>query len=95
MKAVLFTTYHFPPSGGARIRRVLKFLKYLPRVSWKPVVLTAQVARHPSFDASLINELPKSIRIYRTPSSGLLIARVIKKAGFGRMQGESADRQVS
>jgi len=42
MKKVLMIAYHFPPVAGVGIFRVLKFVKYLPRFGWKPVVLTVR-----------------------------------------------------
>jgi glycosyltransferase involved in cell wall biosynthesis len=65
LKKVLFVTHHFPPSGGSKTRRTLQFLKYLPRLAWHPVVLTAKGAKVFNFDPSLLEEVPKDINIYR------------------------------
>jgi len=40
MKNVLFISYYFPPMGGAGVQRSAKFVKYLPRFGWRPIVLT-------------------------------------------------------
>ena len=37
---ILIVTYNFPPIGGSGIQRIQKFIKYLPRFGWKPIVLT-------------------------------------------------------
>ncbi len=67
MKKVLIISYYFPPSGGAGVQRVLKFVKYLPQFGWKPIVLTVhEDAGFPARDTSLFSEIPKNIQIYRT-----------------------------
>ena len=65
MKKVLVVSYHFPPSGGARTRRTLKFLKYWPRFEWQPVVLSTKNTQYVSFDPSLIEQVPRNVAIYR------------------------------
>ena len=67
MKKVLIVSYYFPPSGGAGVQRMLKFVKYLPEFGWEPVVLTVnEDADFPARDASLLEEIPSVIRTYRT-----------------------------
>ena len=39
---VLVVAYNFPPIGGVGVQRTLKFVTYLPRWGWDPVVLTAR-----------------------------------------------------
>jgi glycosyltransferase involved in cell wall biosynthesis len=65
LKRVLFISYHFPPSGGAKTRRTLKFLKYLSRLSWQSVVLTAKGGRLFNFDPSLLEEIPRETQVHR------------------------------
>ena len=68
MKKVLIITYYFPPSGGAGVQRILKFVKYLPEFGWEPVVLTVKEdADFPARDPSLSTEIPPGIQVYRTP----------------------------
>ncbi|MDE3058075.1 MAG: glycosyltransferase [Bacteroidota bacterium] len=66
MKKVLIVTYYFPPSGGPGVQRVLKFAKYLPQFGWEPVILTVENGDYPARDESLLNEIPSSLKIYRT-----------------------------
>lgn len=67
MKKVLIISYYFPPSGGAGVQRILKFVKYLPEFGWEPVILTVQeAAGFPAQDASLLQEIPDEIRVIRT-----------------------------
>ncbi len=72
MRRVLMIAYLFPPVGGigsAGAQRVLKFAKYLPHFDWAPIILTAKEhCYEPYFatDASLLEKVPKDIRIIRT-----------------------------
>jgi glycosyltransferase involved in cell wall biosynthesis len=72
---VLVISYHFPPTGGAKTRRTLKFLKHLPSFSWKPVVLTAKKPKIFNFDPSSIDEVPKGIEIHRAATVESFITR--------------------
>lgn len=68
MKRVLFVSYYFPPSGGAGVQRVLKFVKYLPALGWQPAVLTVEEsADFPARDEALFAEVPPEVEIIRTP----------------------------
>lgn len=73
MNKVLIISYHFPPTGGAKTSRMLKFLKHLPSFSWKPIVLTAKNPRIFNFDPSAIKELPKGIDVHRAATVESLI----------------------
>lgn len=66
MKKVLIISYYFPPSGGPGVQRILKFVKYLPEYGWEPVVLTVKDGDFPARDESLLNEIPKDIKVFRT-----------------------------
>jgi len=67
MKKVLVISYYFPPSGGAGVHRILKFVKYLPKFGWQPFVLTVnEEADFPARDVSLLREVPENIEIFRT-----------------------------
>ncbi len=43
--------------GGSGVQRPLKFIKYLPRFNWHPVVLAPKPGAYHSFDESLMVEL--------------------------------------
>ena len=68
MKKVLIISYYFPPVGGAGVQRVLKFVKYLPQVGWEPIVLTVKNIQYPVYDPSLLEEIPKETKIFRSGS---------------------------
>ena len=68
MKTVLMIAYWFPPAGGTEVHRTVKFAKYLPHFGWNPIVLTVQKENEylETGDTSFLNELPKSLKIYRS-----------------------------
>lgn len=64
-RSVLFIVYDFPPEGSRGTKRTLKFIRYLPRNQWSPVVLTVKGANSCFHDDSLLSELPSDLSIYR------------------------------
>lgn len=68
MKKVLIVAYSFPPAGGGRVRRVLKFIKYLQEYGWLPLVLTVNRPRVPSYDDDLLQQVAGAVRVTRTKS---------------------------
>ena len=68
MKKVLVIAYTFPPVGGGRVRRVLKFVKYLGEFGWMPTVLTVKKPVVPAYDHRLKEEIPADVEIVRTAS---------------------------
>ncbi|HID40413.1 MAG TPA: glycosyl transferase family 1 [Calditrichaeota bacterium] len=67
MKKVLVITYYWPPAGGPGVQRVLKFVKYLPDFSWRPVILTVENGDYPAIDYSLGSEIPSDVAVYKIP----------------------------
>jgi glycosyltransferase involved in cell wall biosynthesis len=67
MKKVLIIAYYFPPMGGAAAQRNLKFVKYLRRFGWEPVVLTHKELRrfYFAYDRTLLDEIPEGTGINR------------------------------
>ena len=68
MKKLLYISYNFPPAGGSRVRRTLKFVKYLKDFGWLPIVMTVKRPAVPEYDLSLMEEIPKGIKVIRTKS---------------------------
>ena len=60
--------YRFPPQSGGGAQRMLKLAKYLGDFGWEPVVQTARNPYWPRWDAELLAELPRGIRVHRTPT---------------------------
>ncbi|HDR88166.1 MAG TPA: glycosyltransferase [Bacteroidetes bacterium] len=66
MKNVLILTYYWPPTGGAGVHRWLKFVKYLRRFGWEPIVYTPENPESPLLDPSLENDIPEGLTILKT-----------------------------
>lgn len=66
-RKVLIITYYWPPSGGAGVQRWLKFSKYLREFGWEPVIYTPENPEAPVHDFSLLQEIPESVEIVKTP----------------------------
>src|SRR3712207_2800304 len=78
-KRVLIIAYMFPPIGGIGVIRPVQFAKYLPQFGWEPVILTVAQTDEYMMDASLLAELPPSVKIYRARSWEPLNATRIKR----------------
>lgn len=66
LKTVLIVTYYWPPAGGPGVQRWLKFAKYLPEFGITPIIYTPENPSYPFLDKSLLNEVPKDLKIIRT-----------------------------
>jgi len=64
-RRVLILTYYWPPSGGSGVQRWLKFVKYLKRKGWDPVVYTVENGEYPVLDPSLEKEVPAGVTVIR------------------------------
>lgn len=64
---VLIITYYWPPAGGSGVQRWLKFVKYLQNFDIEPLVYTVDNANYPKEDKTLLNEVPKNIKILKQP----------------------------
>jgi len=65
-KKVLVVAYHYPPLGGGGVFRTLKFTKYLPQFGFKPYVLTVKNAMYHARDPTLLKDIPREAKIFRT-----------------------------
>ena len=65
-KKVLILTYYWPPSGGAGVQRWLKFVKYLPKYNWSPIVFTVENGEYPVLDNVLNDDIPKDIEVIKS-----------------------------
>jgi hypothetical protein len=79
MQRALVVAYVFPPSGGAGVQRVTKFVRYLPEFGWDCSVLTVANPSVPVSDETLMSEVPEStiIRTARTLEPGYAIKNAI------------------
>ncbi len=67
MKRILIITYYWPPSGGAGVQRWLKFVKYLHRLNFQPVVYTPSNPENPVDDRSLLKDIPEGLTVISQP----------------------------
>ena len=65
-KKVLIITYYWPPSGGSGVQRWVKFCKYLPGFNIEPIVLTVKNGTYPLLDETLIDQVPKDLKVFRS-----------------------------
>jgi glycosyltransferase involved in cell wall biosynthesis len=65
---LLVIAYYFPPSGGAGVQRVLKWVKYLRDFGVEPTVLTVEAGAYPKTDATLARDVPDGVAVHRTRS---------------------------
>lgn len=89
-RRVLLLTYYFPPSGGSGVQRPLKWSRYLPDEGWDVTVVAPDPARasYPDLDASLMDEVPSSVRVVRTRSWD-------PYAAYARLQGKKKEDVVA
>jgi glycosyltransferase involved in cell wall biosynthesis len=70
MKKVIMLATYFPPAGGVATFRITKFVKYINRFKWEPVVITIKEEHYVDskflIDHSLLKDIPSDLKIYRT-----------------------------
>jgi len=98
MKRVLFLAYLFPPIANSGTQRPLKFVKYLADNGWEPIVLTAAHFHGQPIDPSLLDEIPKGIRVERVPmlneQLGDLISATLGDTALGARLGDAVRWRV-
>ena len=97
MKRVLFVAYLFPPIASAGAWRSLRFVKHLAEHGWEPIVLTAARTEGHATDATLLDEIPRNVRVERVGMRHDRIARMFTTAlgggAVGRHAGDALRRQ--
>jgi len=78
-KNILFINYYFPPIGGAGVKRMIKFLKFLPNYGWSPIVLTVKNGNHPVKDATVLKEIGDQISVHRAMTIESIANKLTKK----------------
>lgn len=66
MHKVLIITYYWPPSAGGGVQRWLKFVKYLSRFGYVPIVYTPKNPNAPATDPGLEKDIPQGITVIKT-----------------------------
>jgi len=64
-RSVLIVTPFFAPQSHAAVFRAYKLAKYLPRLGWKPYVVTTDVNYLYNEDPSLAEALPEEVEVVR------------------------------
>lgn len=95
---VLILTYHFPPVGGIGVQRTLKYVTYLPRWGWEPVVIAPRDPAFPLRDQALLAAVPEGVEIHRTlslePARLTMFARrAMPRRNAGPAAGATAGRR--
>lgn len=65
MKKVLIVASEFPPRNVGNMLRTVKLVKHLPKLGWKPYILTVSTDSIVRFDYSLMKEIPTSTNVIR------------------------------
>ncbi len=68
MKKVLIISKDFPPKGGSAVIRLMRFVKYMPRFGWIPIILAGNPSRFTKtkYDTSLLEKIPSEATVFRT-----------------------------
>ncbi len=64
---ITLVSYYWPPSGGSGVQRWLKFVKYLSQMNHEVEVITPSKPDFDLKDDSLLEEIPKSVKIHHLP----------------------------
>jgi len=92
---VLVVTYHFPPVGGIGVQRTLKYVTYLRRFGWEPVVVAPRDPAFPLRDPALLDSVPEGIEVHRSlslePGRVSNLARRHAPAGRGAAAATTAE----
>ena len=68
MKHALFVSFHYPPDGtSSGVWRTLKHTRYLGDHGWRVTVLCPEVSAYDAVDDAMLEQVPASVRIVRTP----------------------------
>lgn len=66
MKKILIITYYWSPAGGAAIQRILKFVQYMVKYDYQPIILTVKKGEYQAFDTGLEKLIPNSCLVFKT-----------------------------
>jgi len=65
LKKVLIISYYWPPAGGSGVQRWLKFVKYLRKFGYEPIVYTPEDPELMAHDPGLLTEIPQGTVILK------------------------------
>ena len=67
-RRLLVLTYRFPPQGRVGAHRTTKFVRYLGRSGWHPIVHTVRNPYCLHWDHTLSAQIPHDVEVFRTPT---------------------------
>lgn len=67
-RRLLVLTYRFPPQGRVGAHRTTKFVRYMSRYGWQPVVHTVRNPYCTHWDHTLSRQIPDDVEVFRTPT---------------------------
>ncbi len=62
---LLLVCYYFPPLGMGGVQRAVLLSSHLAKLGWSVTVLTVKPFDYPAYDSSVMERLPRSVRIVR------------------------------
>ena len=82
MEKVLIIANQFPPMGGSGVQRSVKFVKHLRDFGYEPIVFTRMTDGAKLIDNTLLEDIPKDVKIIRTKAYESSEANGILKIPF-------------
>ncbi|ACF13042.1 hypothetical protein Ctha_0571 [Chloroherpeton thalassium ATCC 35110] len=83
--------------GISGVQRTAKFVKYLPKYGWKPIVLTIEPHAYYAYDETLVDDLkPLAVEVFRTSTKKVTRMNAIgKKKREAKLSSASIERAMS
>ncbi len=86
MRKVLLIADEFPPVGGAGVQRTIKFVKYLRKYGYEPIIFTRCDNHILLRDDTMVKEIPRDVVVIRTKPYDLLYQnKLIYKALYYKL----------
>ncbi|MDR6302174.1 glycosyl transferase family 1 [Mesonia maritima] len=96
MQKVLIITYYWPPAGGPGVQRWLKFATHLKNFNIEPILYVPENPHYPIQDKSLLDEIPKDIKILKKPiAEPYRFAKIFSKKKTERISSGIIDKKKS
>jgi len=77
MKNVLIISYAFPPLSIAGTFRPMRFVRHLRKFGWEPTVISVEGREDLPRDETLLSQIPKGLKVYRTKAWGPSTLRIM------------------
>lgn len=90
VRRALFIAYEFPPMGGIASVWKTKYVKFLPRFGWEPLVVSVRDAPTNIPDPGLLDDLPPELDVVRAfslePTRLVRLFRGVREKAKGRRE---------